>query len=313
MTRRTMQLHNFYAPGRPESALLHRFAERASASGGIDIEIVHDGATGLDDSAALEWMGGHDGLAVIWPVFMRTRNAELDACYIMGSVYDLREHQRALPRLEDFLAAVLDEANIVPIAFWPSPVLTISVFSRERPATSLADLAGLRLRVFSKDLEPTFRRLGVDARFIPQGELYDALDAGVFDATVYPACHTAWSVPLWRVCRHASYLFPEALAPYILACSSEVWAELEQADRAALREAASSVWPDFLRLSVDPTDEMAARRNLVAGGVTWHADMPSDDRWRFARSAEVTWGEMAAAASPRTRTLHKDIVASLAR
>lgn len=318
---RSLTLHNFYPPGRPESGLLERFAARATELGAGAVGVVHGGGLGHDDSAALEWAGrwdgnggqtGQGGLALIWSVFMRARSAELDAAYIMGSARDLEEHQRALPHLERFLADMLDEAGIVPVAFWPSPVLTISVFARERPVTRLDDLHGRRLRVFSRDLEPTFGRLGIDARFIPQSELHDALARGAFDATVYPACHTAWSVPLWRVTQHASYLFPEALPPYVLACPRPLWEALDDTARDALREAGRAVWPDFLRLSVDPTDEQAARRNLVAAGLTWHSDHSPEDRWRFTRSARETWAEMTAAASPRTQALQQTLLAAMA-
>lgn len=308
-----LTLHNFYQPGRPESGLLEDFAARAKALGAGSIEVGHGNAAGRDDTKALDWAGKIDGLSLIWSVFMRAENAEMDASYIMGSVRDIEEHQRALPLLERFQARLLAEAEIVPLAFFPSPILTISVFAKDSPVTSLDALRERKLRVFSKDLEPTFQRLGVDARFIPQGALYDALADGTFDATVYPACHTAWSVPLWRVTQHASYLFPEALPPYVLACPKALWADLGQDRQRALSEAARQVWPVFLRLSVDTTDEMAARHNLTAAGLIWHPAFSSQDRWAFTQSAQQTWAKMAEAASKRTHQLQQDIVEAMAR
>lgn len=309
----SLALHNFYRAGRPESRLLDSFAARAEALGAGAVTVGHGNAANLDDTKALDWAGRIDGLALIWSVFMKAQNAEMDAAYVMGSVRDIEEHQRALPLLERFQARLLEEAGIVPIAFWPSPILTISVFASGEKVSTLDELRQRKLRVFSKDLEPTFRRLGVNARFIPQGELYDALADGTFDATVYPACHTAWSVPLWRVTQHASYLFPEALPPYVLAAPKTLWDDLPDVRRRALSEAARQVWPDFLRLSVDMTDELAARRHLTEAGLTWHDPFSSDDRWAFTRSAQQTWADMAAAASERTLRLQQDIVAAMAR
>ncbi len=313
---RSLRLHNFYPSGRPESQLLERFADAvASASDGrVSVRIAHANGLGLDDATGLDWLArGETDLAVLWPVFLQKVQAEMRASYLMGSARHLQDHQNALPVLETIDRRILDERGIVLLAALPSPVLHISVFSSGEPVTSIAALKGRRLRVFSLDLEPTFQRLGVDATFIPQGELYAALEAGRFDCTVYPACHTAWSVPLWRVTRHAAYLFPEALHPYLLCSAPQTWSGLDAADRAALADAAESIYPAFLRLSLDDTAELSARCNLQAAGLTWHADFSPDDRRRFAGSAVRTWQDASDLAAGRAPTNFRDAMAAMRR
>lgn len=313
---RTLVLHNFYPPGRPESALLCAFAAAVfeATQGSLAIDVAHDNRLGLPDGEGLGWLAeGRADLAVLWPVFLQQQHPELQASYLMGSARSVRDHQNALPALESIDRTVLDEHGLVLVAALPSPILYISIFAAGSPVNSLEALRGRRLRVFSRDLEPTFGRLGVDAHFIPQGELYAALEAGRFDCTVYPACHTAWSVPLWRVTQHASYLFPEALHPYLLCCSPVAWATLTAPQRAALMQAGEQVYADFLRLSIDDTAERTAQRNLVAAGLQWHADFSAADRARFADSAAQTWAELSERAGGRAPSNYRVVMTAMRR
>ncbi len=313
---RSLRLHSFYGRHRVEAALLDRFAAEAGRlSGGVlRIEVAHGNALGLDDAAGLEWLPeGRADIALLWGVFLQGRVPELRAAYPMGVARSLDEHVRALPALERLNREVTEAAGVVPLAMFPSPVLHISVFARHTPMRTLEELRGRRLRVFSLDLEPTFRRLGVDATFIPQGELYDALAADRFDATIYPACHTAWSVPLWRVTDHASYLFPEVLQPYVLGLPKALWSSLRPAERDALDEAARAVWPGFQRYAYDRSAEDAARVNLAAAGHQWHADFPPADRQEFQASAAETWREMAGVVGDRLVRHRAEALAAMGR
>ena len=311
-----MNVHNFYAAGRRESQLLDAFAATVSGSKGgrLRLDVAHANRLALDDAEALEWLAaGKADLGLLWPVFLQRNNRELQASYVMGSARHLHDHQRAVPALEAIGGRILSEHGLVPIAFLPSPVLYISIFSKGEAVTSLSGLVGRRLRVFSEDLVPTFRRLGADADFIPQGELYAALETGRFDCTVYPACHTSWSVPLWRVTQHAAYLFAEALHPYLLCCSPRAWAELDDGQQAALMDAGESIYGDFLRLSVDNSAEMDARRHLQAAGVTWHADFSAADRLAFGDAAAHTWQAASAAAGGRAPDNFRSVMAAMGR
>jgi TRAP-type C4-dicarboxylate transport system substrate-binding protein len=299
-----------------EAALLDAFAaETARLSGGaLAVEVAHGNAFGLDDAAGLQWLPeGRAEIALLWGVFLQGRVPELRAAYPMGVARSLDEHVRALPVMERLNREVLEAAGVVPLAMFPSPVLHISVFARRTPVHDLQALRGRKLRVFSLDLEPTFRRLGVEATFIPQGELYDALAADRFDATIYPACHTAWSVPLWRVTDHASYLFPEVLQPYVLGIPQSVWSTLGGSERDALDQAARAVWPGFLRYAYDRSAEDAARINLAAAGLTWHQDFPPADRQLLRDSATETWREMAGAVGERLLRHRADALAAMRR
>jgi TRAP-type C4-dicarboxylate transport system substrate-binding protein len=313
---RNLVLHNFYPHHRAESFLLDQFAsdtERLS-DGTVQVKVAHANKLGLDDAAGLDWLSaGKVDLALLWAVHLQQREPSLRSAYIMGSARTLDEHMRALPLLERLNGEILAERGVVPIAYFPSPILYISVFANRTPITSLASFAGRRLRVFSQDLEPTFRRLGVDATFIPQNELYRALETDRFDCTIYPACHTAWSVPLWRVTQHAAYLFPEALQPYVLAAPRTLWESLSGEEREAIQEASRLRYQDFLRLSIDPTAELAARRNLEAAGVQWHPDFAAADQKSFVESASKTWSDMTAEVGERLSRHRREVLGAMGR
>ncbi len=311
-----LRLHSFYGAHRPEAALLDRFAAETGrlSAGALQVQVAHGNALGLDDATALDWLpGGQAEIALLWGVYLQGRIPALRAAYPMAVARSLDEHLRALPSLERLNREVAEAAGLHLLAMFHAPVLHISVFSRAGPVRSLDALRLIRLRVFSPDLEATFGRLGVDARFIPQGELYAALEAGRFDATIYPACHTAWSVPLWRVTGDAAYLFPEVLQPYLLAMPAALWRDLPPPGQAALEEAARLAWPGFLRHAYDRRDEDAARGNLAAAGLRWHADFSPEDQQALAASAAETWRDMAADVGERLLRHRADALTAMGR
>ena len=217
----------------------------------------------------------------------------------------------ALPALERVYTDVLGAHGMTPIAYLPSAIFLISVFSQGEPVRSLDALRRRKLRVFSADLETTFKRLGVDARFIPQPELYDALASGRVDSTIYPACHTVWSVPLWRVTQHAAYLFAETLPPNVLAMATSRWAALSDPSRRVFERAARAIYPEYLRISLNASAEWSARYTLEAGGLIWHPDFSAADQDVFAASADTTWADLAAAAGDAGLAARRSVLAAM--
>lgn len=310
----TWRLHNSYPTVRLESTELDRFAAAAErlTDGAVRVQVGHDSAYGVADASALDWLAeGAVEMAHLRSSQIQNATPELRGAYVMGAARDIQDHMRALPVLEQVYTRVLREHGIEPLVFLPSAIFTISVFAQGEPVRSLADLRTRKLRVFSTDLEPTFRRLGVNARFWPQPELYEALQRGEFDCTVYPACHTVWSVPLWRVTQHSSYLFPEALPPNVLAVSAKSWNRLADGARAALRRAARDIYPNYLRISLNPNDELYARRNLEAAGHHWHPDFSVADQDEFTASARATWAEYAERGGSRAVENRRAILAAM--
>jgi len=208
---------------RNESKELDRFADdvKNATNGGLNIKIYHGGSLGLKNNDVLRWLPtGAAEMGLVWANYLGRDAPALNAVYIQGSVGSSDEHIKAIPVLKDIYSAELKKWGIVPSGFMGLPILYASIFCKGEPVNSIEKLRTKKLRVWSKDMVDTFKRLGVSAQIIGQTEMYVALKTGVVDCAVYPALY-AHTVSLHEVTNSASYLYPIAGLPYVLGASKK--------------------------------------------------------------------------------------------
>ncbi len=276
---------------RNESQELNAFAEAVAEAtdGRLEIQVFHGGSLGLKNEDVLRWLpSGVSEMGLVWANYVGRDAPELNAIYIQGSVGSPEEHLRALPVIRDIYEQEFGEWGIVAAGFMALPMLEASIFCADAPVRTLADLQGLKLRVWSKDQVDTFERLGVSAQIIPQTEMYVALQTGVVDCAVYPALF-AHTVSLQEVAGYASYLYPIASLPYVLGVSQEKWAALPDDLQQAVTDAAAETWSRTNEYADDHENELNARANLGEQGVEWLDDFPAEDQRAFLDAAAETW------------------------
>ena len=280
---------------RNESKELDRFAAdvKKATSGGLDIKVYHGGSLGLKNNDVLRWLPtGASEMGLVWANYLGRDAPALNAVYIQGSVGSSEEHIKAIPVLKEIYASELKKWGIVPTGFMGLPILYASIFCKGEPVNTIEKLKTKKLRVWSKDMVDTFKKLGVSAQIIGQTEMYVALKTGVVDCAVYPALY-AKTVSLQEVANSASYLYPVAGLPYVLGASERKWTKLPQSYKNAVKNAAEKLFQRSTDYSDDEANEMNARRNLESEGVDWLTDFSPSDQRTFLNAAAETWKEAA--------------------
>jgi len=280
---------------RNESKELDRFAAdvKKATNGGLDIKVYHGGSLGLKNNDVLRWLPtGASEMGLVWANYLGRDAPALNAVYIQGSVGSSEEHIKAIPVLKEIYASELKKWGIVPTGFMGLPILYASIFCKGEPVNTIEKLKTKKLRVWSKDMVDTFKKLGVSAQIIGQTEMYVALKTGVVDCAVYPALY-AKTVSLQEVANSASYLYPVAGLPYVLGASERKWTKLPQSYKNAVKNAAEKLFQRSTDYSDDEANEMNARRNLESEGVDWLTDFSPSDQRTFLDAAAETWKEAA--------------------
>ena len=280
---------------RNESKELDRFAAdvKKATNGGLNIKVYHGGSLGLKNNDVLRWLPtGAAEMGLVWANYLGRDAPALNAVYIQGSVGSSEEHIKAIPVLKDIYSSELKKWGIFPSGFMGLPILYASIFCKGENVNSLEKLKTKKLRVWSKDMVDTFKKLGVSAQIVGQTEMYVALKTGVVDCAVYPALY-AHTVSLHEVTNSASYLYPIAGLPYVLGVSEKKWNKLPESYKNAVNSAAEELFARSTDYSDDAANEMKARRKLENQGVDWLIDFSPSDQRAFLDAAAETWKEAA--------------------
>ena len=161
------------------------------------------------------------------------------------------------------LARLMEAKNIVILAWWETGLRHVT--TRDRVVRTPADLRGLKIRVTPDRMRlETFKAFGAEPAPLAFGELYSALQQGVFDAQENPLS-IIWSASFYEVQKHLS-LTGHVYGPAALAISRSAFQRLSLDDQAVLRSAAVT-WGGRQRLDSIRADE-AAIEQLKAKGMT---------------------------------------------
>lgn len=309
------KFNNGLPEGRNESKQLETFAADVAqlTDGSLSIDVFHGGSLNLKNEDVVRWLPqGAVEMGLVWANYLGRDAPALNAVLIQGSVGSPDELIAVLPEIQDIYAEELAEWGIVPAGFMALPLLQASIFCRDDPVRTFDDLRTKKLRVWSGDQVETFSKLGVSAQIVGQTELYVALQTGVVDCTVYPALF-AHTISLHEVTDYAAYLYPVAGVPYVLGVNEDAWAGLSDAERAAVTEAAASVWERTNSYGAAEENEQAARAKLAEQGVEFLNDFSDEDRSAFLQAASETWSELAEEAGGKAPEYRQRILDILQR
>ena len=309
------KFNNGLPEGRGESKQLETFAaDVADLTGGsLKIDVFHGGSLNLKDNDVARWLPkGAVEMGLAWANYLGRDVPALNAVMVQGSVGSSDELITALPEIQEIYKEVLGELDIVPAGFMALPILKASIFCREKPVRTLADLKTRKLRVWSNDQVETFTKLGVSAQIVGQNDLYVALQTGVVDCAVYPALF-AHTISLQEVTKYASYLYPVAGVPYVLGVSEGAWNGLDDSERSAVTTAAERVWARTNEYSQAEEKENAARQKLSEQGIEFLNEFSDEDRNAFLIAASDTWKSMAEDAGGKAPEYRQRILDVLGR
>src|SRR6476620_1422388 len=151
--------------------------------------------------------------------------------------------------------------GFVGLAFYDSGAR--SIYNSVRPARSIADIKGLRLRVQQSELMSSMiKALGAEPIELPYGQVLTGLATSLIDGA-----ENNW--PSFVTTGHYKYagyytLTEHTMSPEVLLMSQKAWASLSSEDREIFREAAMRS-SQFMREKWKDLEEQSRERAKAAG------------------------------------------------
>lgn len=135
------------------------------------------------------------------------------------------------------LSGLLDAKGIKVLGWWENGFRNIT--NNVRPIETPADLAGLKIRVTPDKVRlATFEGLGAEPAPLSFGELYSALQQGLFDAQENPLA-IIYSASFFEVQKYVS-LSEHIWGAATLTMSKSTWDKISSEDQAIVMEAATT-------------------------------------------------------------------------
>lgn len=183
------------------------------------------------------------------------------------------------------LGALLEAQNIKVLAWWENGFRHIT--NSKHPITTPADLAGLKIRVTPDKVRlATFEALGAQPAPLAFGELYSALQQGVFDAQENPLS-IIYSSSFYEVQKHVS-LSGHVWGAATLVVAKPVWESLSSEDQTAVQAAAISWGQKQRQMVADSDADMLAK--LKEHGM----EVNEVDKAPFIAAVQPIWQDNAA-------------------
>jgi TRAP-type C4-dicarboxylate transport system substrate-binding protein len=304
----TWSLHSCFAAARPEGRALSRFAERVEAEtgGALKIAVRWFGGSGVPDMEMLRVVPGNTRLqlATFYSEYLSRDAPELALAYVQGVLQDEAAHWRAMPVISGLYDEVLRRWRVRPLAALARPVYEVCLFAPE-PVTSLAALQGRSLRVWSAHQVKAFRRLGIEARVIPQNRMVEAMRRGTVSCALYMAEAAGAAPELAQLAPHMSGLHPFSAIPNVIGASEAAWDELPPALKEVVEDA--SAWIAWTSLS----ESRAATPPPDPAGFQREHPFSAEDRAAVREAANDAWAEMAEASGPAAQDNRRRVLAAL--
>lgn len=174
-----------------------------------------------------------------------------------------REHAYAAydGKLGGALEEIADEHNMKILSWWENGFRHVT--NNRGPITSPEDLSSLKIRVTPDKMRlDTFTALGASPAPLSFGELYSALQQGVFDAQENPLS-IIYSSSFNEVQDYVS-LTGHVWAPACLTISTFTWNQLSEDDQAAVQKSADE-WRDKQREMTQQDDAELIAKLEAAG------------------------------------------------
>ncbi|WP_299850953.1 TRAP transporter substrate-binding protein DctP [uncultured Roseovarius sp.] len=191
--------------------------------------------------------------------------------------------------LGDALEALLEPNGLVVLSWWETGFRNIT--NNERPIETPADLAGLKIRVTPDKVRlATFEGLGAEPAPLSFGELYSALQQGLFDAQENPLSIID-AASFFEVQKYVS-LSQHIFGAASLTVAKSTWDQISPEDQAVIRQAAQH-WAEEQRAMA-----AQAEADLVEALQDKGMHFNDVDKAAFVTAVEPVWSAQAEVFGP---------------
>jgi TRAP-type C4-dicarboxylate transport system substrate-binding protein len=307
------KFNNILPEARPETGIIKKFAAlvQEKTEGRVEIKVYSGGSLGVKPEDTLRWLPkGFPETGSIYVTFLGRDAPQLATIYPAGITGTAEEHERAMLVIDKILIDTLKKSGIETMGTIRYAAGDWSIFCRNDPVSSLAELRKKKLRVYSKHLVDTFKRLGVSAQMIPQTEMYVAIKTGVVDCAFY-ADAVVPGISLQEVVKYRSKFYSGGVPSMVLGASARKWRTLPAKDQQIIKGVGKAVENDFKKLQ--PKYEADAKKKIQAAGVKYIDDFSEADRQAFFNAASEVWKETCAGISEEALKNREMILKAIGR
>ena len=265
---------------------LNKFVERVKAAtdGQVLITVHPGGSLGIRGPEALRAL--RNGVVPILEMSLFQQAGD-EAMFGFDSLPFIADNYEQLFLLQNVVyrdyEAALAKHKAKPLYRVPFPSL---YFFTKKPASSLADLKGIKMRSFDRGSTDLVRRLGMNPVQLVIGDVVPALASGALDGTITSA-GTAASQKYWEFLKYA-YLTNHAWTTNWLAVNIDAWNKLSPAHREAIEKIAGEMQMDNWASAVEEGAKGAAE--LRKNGMIVEAANPNMIK-EMRVAAEPMWDE----------------------
>jgi TRAP-type C4-dicarboxylate transport system substrate-binding protein len=287
----TLRYASPYSPGHPFSRADKAWMQHVEQQSGGRLRIQPFwGGSLLDESDSVrELAAGVADIAYIVPIYARA-----GMHFIRGQTpfydgaNDMRLQNKVFHTLWDTYPQMRAELkDVMPLLATGGSVQDI--MTTKRPIRTLADLKGLRLRA-PMEVTELLEKLGVDAEFMPMGEVYTALAKGTIDGVVAPQ-DTLKAMRFAEVVKYCTVVSLGRGAYYSRAMNHESWDRLPP-DLQQVITASRTVWDEVSIAEIDAA---------------------ADSGHQFAREQGVEFIELPSADLQQVRVLYSQMAQARAK
>lgn len=275
----------------PETHNWHRAAEGFSAEvaektdGRVSIEIFPSGQLGSEKEVVEGLQFGSTQAGVIGTGSFQFLEPKFG---ILEMPYAWTSREQAFAALDGdlgtHLAGLLDAKGIKVLSWWELGFRNVT--NNARPIEKPEDLAGLKIRVTPDPIRlATFEKLGAEPAPLAFGELYSALQQGVFDAQENPLS-VIHSASFFEVQDYVS-MTQHIWGASALVMANATWSQLSEADQVVVQEAAQT-WATNQREMVASEDADLVEA-LKAEGMMFN----DVDKAPFVEAVQPIWDDQA--------------------
>lgn len=239
----TLRSSDTHPDGYPTVEAVKAMGEKLkeSSNGRICVEVFHSAQLGEEKDTIEQTKFGVIDLN---RVSMGPFNNEIEETKVVSLPYIFRSTDHAHRVLDGEIGAEILAAfephGFVGLAYYDGG--SRSFYNNQKPITSIADLAGMKVRVMQSDVfVDMMTALGANATPMPYGEVYSSIQTGVIDGAEnnWPSYESSGH---FEVAKYYT-LDQHLIVPEVLVMSKISWDKLSPEDQALVREAAKASVP----------------------------------------------------------------------
>jgi len=286
------KMHVIFPEPRAESMAAQSWADgvKERTDGRMQVSVYPGGALGLKDVDMLRILPpGNAVQAVLLFAGYLSRDApELAYAAPNEALGTWEEYVQIVPTLEAIYAEAYESYGIKHLSSVLIPPRQINVFCKT-PVSTLEELRGHKVRVWTKSLADIFDKLGIAGVVIPQSEMYLALQTGVVDCAVY-TLDAVNTISLHEVAPYGAAIAAYGGSINIVA-SKAAWDKLPEDIQTILQEEADATHKKTVEdYAAGTVEKVEADKFIAAGGKL--TDFPQADKDAYLKAAREVWIDM---------------------